>query len=181
MLHDKTHRITQNGVQKMEYREVLILGRPYIQATLWLVKTRTRAAVKGGEKIYERYIINVPPELGKKLNPRGEKKVPILAYLTRPWIHQLIQLDPEDPIYRNLPTEAKVELYYQGLDPLEKPRGTTVFIAAEEEKIKQLGLDPTKPITIDDIIEAIHKQLLTEFQENKKGKMKEPLTASPRT
>ena len=161
----------------MEYREVLILGRPYIQTTLWLVKTKTRATLKGEKRSYERYIINVPRELGERLNPRGEKKVPILAYLTRPWIHQLIRLDPEDPIYMGLPAEAKTELYYQGLDPQKKPQGRTIFIAAEEEKIKQLGLDPTKPITLDDILEAIQRKLLVGLQAEKTSR---PLPASPR-
>jgi len=80
-----------------------MLGRPYLQATLLLVKTTTKS--KG--KTYDRYMINVPRWLGEKLNPRGERKVPVLAYLTRPWIHQLLPLDPEDPIYRSLPEEVR--------------------------------------------------------------------------
>ena len=136
-------------------REAIILGRPYIQATLLLVKTTTRS--KG--RIYDRYIINVPRELGERLNPRGERKVPVLAYITRPGIHQLLPLDPEDPIYRSLPQEARTELYYQGLDPTAKPRGRTVFIAAEEEEVRSLGLDPEKPITLKDVIKAVERKL----------------------
>ncbi len=139
-------------------REVIILGRPYIQATLLLVKTRTRS--KG--RTYDRYLINIPRELGEKLNPRGERKVPILAYLARPWIHQLLPLDPKDPIYKSLPEEAKTELYYQGLDPQKKPQDRTVFIAAEESEIRMLGLDPDRPLTLSDVVEAIHRKLQEE-------------------
>jgi len=139
-------------------REVIILGRPYLQTTLLLVKTTTKS--KG--KTYDRYLINVPRWLGEKLNPRGERKVPVLAYLTRPWIHQLLPLDPEDPIYRSLPEEARVELYYQGLDPARKPRGRVVFIAAEEDEVKALGLDPNRPLTLEDVIRAVERRLTTE-------------------
>ncbi len=136
-------------------REVLILGRPYIQATLLLVKTTTRS--KG--RVYDRYVVNVPRELGERLNPRGERKVPLLAYITRPWIHQLLPLDPGDPIYTSLPREARVELYYQGLDPTAKPRGRVVFIAAEEDEVRSLGLDPEKPLTLKDVIKAVERRL----------------------
>ncbi len=136
-------------------REAIILGRPYIQATLFLVKTTTRS--KG--RTYDRYLINVPRDLAERLNPRGERKVPVLAYVTRPWIHQLLPLDPEDPIYRSLPPEARIEIYYQGLDPTRNPRGRTVFIAADEEEVRSLGLDPEKPITLKDVVAAVERKL----------------------
>ena len=136
-------------------REAIILGRPYIQATLLLVKTTTRS--KG--RTYDRYLINVPRDLAERLNPRGERKVPVLAYVTRPWIHQLLPLDPEDPIYRSLPPEARIEIYYQGLDPTRNPRGRTVFIAADEEEVRSLGLDPEKPITLKDVVAAVERKL----------------------
>lgn len=85
--------------------------------------------------------------------------MPVLAYITRPWIHQLLPLDPEDPIYRSLPPEARTEIYYQGLDPTRKPRGRTVFIAANEEEVRSLGLDPEKPITLKDVVAAVERKL----------------------
>lgn len=138
--------------------EVLILGRPYIQAVLPLVRTRTRS--RG--RVYERYVINVPRSLGERLNPRGERKVFLLAYLTRPWVHQLLPLEPDDPIYRSLPPEARVELYYQYRDPTRRPRGRTVFIAAEEHEIRELGLDPEKPLTLRDVVAALRERLARE-------------------
>ncbi len=126
-----------------------------MQAALTLVRTRTRS--KG--RIYDRYVINVPRELGVRLNTRGERKVPLLAYLTRPWIHQLLPLDPGDPVYTSLPREAKVELYYQGLDPTAKPRERVVFIAAEEDEVRELGLDPEEPLTLKDIVSAVEERL----------------------
>ncbi|MEB3806324.1 MAG: hypothetical protein GSR73_02260 [Desulfurococcales archaeon] len=141
-----------------EAMEVVILGRPYLQVVLPLVKTRTRSR----NRVYERYVINVPRWLGEKLNPRGERKVFVLAYITKPWIHQLLPLDPDDPIYTRLPEEAKTELYYQGRDPTAKPKSRVVYIAAEEEEVKQLGLDPEKPITLRDIVEAVLEKTVKE-------------------
>ena len=141
-----------------EAMEVVILGRPYLQVVLPLVKTRTRSR----NRVYERYVINVPRWLGEKLNPRGERKVFVLAYITKPWIHQLLPLDPDDPIYTRLPGEAKTELYYQSRDPTAKPKSRVVYIAAEEEEVKQLGLDPEKPITLRDIVEAVLEKTVKE-------------------
>ena len=142
-----------------EIRETVILGRPYILTVLPLVKTTTRS--KG--RVYERYVINVPRSLGERLNPRGERKVFLLAYITRPWVHQLLPLEPDDPIYRNLPEEAKRELYYQYRDPLAKPRSRVTFIAAEEDELRELGLDPTKPVTLKDVVEAIRERVRLEL------------------
>ena len=141
-----------------ETSEALILGRPYILAVLPLVRTRTRS--RG--RVYERYVINVPRSLGERLNPRGERKVFLLAYITRPWVHQLLPLEPDDPIYRSLPREAKLELYYQHRDPTRRPRSRTVFIAAEEHEVRELGLDPTKPITLEDVVEKVREKLARE-------------------
>lgn len=141
-----------------EVEEAIILGRPYLLTVLPLVKTRTQS--KG--RTYERYVINVPRSLGEALNPRGDRKVFVLAYLTRPWVHQLLPLEPEDPVYKSLPEEAKTELYYQHRDPLKRPRSRVVFIAAEEHELQELGLNPEKPITLKDVVKAVKEKLRRE-------------------
>ena len=131
--------------------EVIVLGRPYILTYLSLLKTRS--TVKG--YVYDRYVINVPRALGERLNPRGEKKVFLLAYITRPPPYYLLNLELNDPVYWILPEEARKELYYHYRDPAGRPKSRVVFIAAEEDELRELGLDPTKPITLRDVIEAL--------------------------
>ena len=135
--------------------QVIILGRPYIH-TLGVVK-KQKTTVRG--KTYYRYVLTLPrPVLEELISPKDE--APVLAYVARASHLNLLFWEEEDDLWVGLPLEARTELYYQGRAP-EKPKSRIVFIAAEEDEIRSLGLNPEKPITLKDVVKAIEEKLAT--------------------
>ncbi len=136
--------------------EALILGRPY-RLTLARVK-RQKTTVRGKE--YGRLTVSIPRE-DLEWILRGDKEAYAIAFLARASTINLLNFDTtNDPLWKALPKEAKIELYYHGLAP-QKPKGRIVLIAAEEDEVRSLGLDPDKPITLKDLVEAARSRLAT--------------------
>jgi len=136
--------------------EIILLGRPY-RLTLARVKRR-KTRVRGKE--YERPDISVPRE-DLEWVLRGGKEAVAIVLLARASTVNLLDWAEEDELWRALPQEARTELYYHGQAP-EKPSSKVVLIAAEEEELRRLGLDPLKPITLEDIIRAVREKILPE-------------------
>ncbi len=133
--------------------EALILGRLY-NNTLGVAK-KQKTTIRG--KTYYRYTLSLPREVLERLLD-GKNEVPVLVYIARASHLNLLVWDEEDILWTRLPEEAKTELYYQGRAPT-KPAGRVVFIAAEEEEVRRLGLDPEKPVTLKDVIRAVEKRI----------------------
>lgn len=133
--------------------EALILGRSYTN-TLGIAK-RQKTTIRG--KTYYRYTLSLPREVLERLLD-GKNEAPVLVYIARASHINLLVWDEEDILWTRLPEEAKTELYYQGRAPA-KPAGRVVFIAAEEEEVRRLGLDPEKPIALKDVVKAVERRL----------------------
>ena len=73
----------------------------------------------------------------------------------------LLNWDKEDELWHALPQEARTELYHHDQAP-RKPSSRIVMIAAEEHGIKQLGLDPERPLTLADLEKAIRRKITLE-------------------
>ena len=145
-------------MQRETVPETLILGRPY-RLTLARVR-RQKTTVRGKE--YTRLAVSIPREDLEAMLGGGEEAYTIV-YMARASTVNLLNWDREDELWNALPIEAKIELYYHGQAPT-KPPGRIVMIAAEEDKIRQLGLDPEKPITLNDIVNAVKRRLQAEAQ-----------------
>jgi len=140
---------------------------------------RQRKRLASGEtREYTIYRVNVPKELAEKLGLEGEDI--ILAFILRPrWFHLFDWSNPEvaRELLPRLTREERLELCAT-LAPEtvcgdKKPH----LILASPQELRRLGLDPSKPITLEDLVEAVRRKLLAELQEEKTSK---PLPASPR-
>ncbi len=139
---------------------VWIAGRLHAKTYLRLRAKRVRA--KGRE--YVQYYISVPkpiaealaqgdlPELG------GDGLLLTIYSAPSPWFHAL---NWSTLPMRDLPEGIEKEIKALRLHELGKP---LTLIPAKPEDIKQLGLDPEKPITLEDLVEAVRKRVQAEPQ-----------------
>ena len=134
---------------------VWIVGRLHVRAPLYLRAKRVRA--RGRE--YVQYYISVPKPIayalshGKPPEPGGEG-LPLTVYATpSPWYHlvdwSLIPM-------RELPLRIKKEIKALRLDSIGEP---LVLIPARPEELKELGLDPRQPLTLEDIVEKVREKI----------------------
>ncbi len=136
-----------------EYSEVVIAGRRYV--VLELPVRPKRARVKGRE--YIQHYINLPKWLAMKLYVMAEEdpgaELPVVMLIApAEWYHGILWEKMPERAWKTIPEKARKELEALGLSPkLNKP----VYIVADEEEIRGLGLDPSKPITLKDVMERI--------------------------
>jgi len=129
-------------------------GRKYVVAPL-LIKPR-RVKAKGRE--YIQHIIYIPRPIAKTLYTLAERspeeELPILALITpATWFHVLNWKQEPIHAYNQLPREIKLELQALGLAPKHEHMPLTIL--AKPQEIKELGLDPSKPITLEEIMKKI--------------------------
>ena len=139
---------------------VTLAGRRYLLMPL-TVKAK-KAGAKG--RSYTQYYISLPKRLarellGERLPEPGSEGIPITVLATKsPWHHLLdwSKLPKDD-----LPERMEKEIKALTLDNPNKP---LTLIPADPEKLKQLGLDPEKPLTLEDLEEALRRKVLAELQ-----------------
>ncbi len=129
-------------------------GRKYVVAPL-LIKPR-RVKAKGRE--YIQHMVYIPRPIAKTLYSQAERspeeELPILALITpATWFHVLNWKQEPIHAYNQLPREIKLELEALGLSPQKEIIAATIL--ATPMKIKELGLDPSKPITLDELEKKI--------------------------
>ncbi|MEB3760766.1 MAG: hypothetical protein GSR72_02210 [Desulfurococcales archaeon] len=120
----------------------------------------------GEERTYAIYRIDLPKELAENtlgLKP-GEEDM-ILAFFTQAkWYHLFNWSDPEvaEEILPRL-TEKELTELCATLAPETICKGKKPHIlVARPEDLKDLGLDPKRPITLEDLIEAVKEKLIRE-------------------
>ena len=135
-------------------------GRKYVVTPL-LIKPRR---VKARGKEYIQHMMYIPCTIAKTLyslaerNP--EEELPILALITpATWFHVLNWKQEPIHAYKQLPRKIKLELEALGLSPLKEMIAITTLTTPT--KIKELGLDPSKPITL----EELEKKILEKHKE----------------
>ena len=155
--------VSEEELREMHAKPYIIAGRPYTLAYLNLKAKRVKA--KGRE--YRQYYINMPRQLAEAILERAGREPPepgstgilLTAIVTpSPWYHAL---DWSSIPMDDLPEKIEKEIKALGLHQLDKP---LTLIPADPEKLRQLGLDPEKPITLEDLVEAVKRRLLAEAQ-----------------
>ncbi|MEB3779430.1 MAG: hypothetical protein GSR85_04280 [Desulfurococcales archaeon] len=139
---------------------------PAIPLVVKPYKSRKRLRT-GEEREYTIYRINLPKSLATRLGLEGEGEDIILAYLTHAkWFHLFDWSNPEvlGEVLPRLTEREKLELCAT-LAPQQVCQGKKPHILlASPEDLKSLGIDPGKPITLEDLVEAIKRKTLAELQ-----------------
>lgn len=153
--------VSEQDLREMHAKPYILAGRRYTLAYLRLRVKRVKA--KGRE--YRQYYINLPRQLaeailesaGREPPEPGTSGVLLTAIVTpSPWYHAL---DWSSIPMDDLPERIEKEITALGLHQLDKP---LALIPADPDKLRQLGLDPEKPITLEDLIEAVRRKVLAE-------------------
>ncbi len=122
-------------------------GRKYIVSPL-LVKPR-RVKAKGKE--YVQHIIYIPRSIAKTLYSHARiplrEELPVITMIApTAWYHVLNWKEEPVHAFNQLPQDIKLELEALGLAP--KHEYIPLTILAKPQEIKELGLDPGKPVTL---------------------------------
>jgi len=130
-----------------EFSRVTIAGREYLVLNL-TVKPKK---VKSKGKEYIQHYINLPKWISKILyeeageNP--ETELPIVTLIApAEWYHGILWDEMPERAWKTIPNKIRQELEALGLS--RKPR-KTVFIAATEEELKELELNPNDIISLE--------------------------------
>ena len=151
--------------------EALLMGHRFLLTVLSARPRRVRS--KGRE--YWQYNIPIPADLARRLLQMAGEEPGTLLPLTiimgpSPWYHLINWSAPEsDSLYRRIPNKHRREIEALGL----RGGGPIVLIPARPEQLRELGLDPEEPVTLDDIVEKIRERVKRELKAKK--------AASPRT
>ncbi len=143
-----------NAVQGVMRITLLLPTRPY----------KTRKKLRTGEKEYTTHRITIPVEAAKKLGLREGATALIVTLEEARWYHLLDWNNPEvaEELWNKLTREQQLRVCQAGLAPPQlcdnrKP----ITVLAKPEDMESLGLDPGKPVTLEDIIEAVKGKLPT--------------------
>ena len=139
-------------------RAVPLVVKSYLQ------RKRLRS---GGEGIYAIYRIDLPKELAEGvLGLRPGEEDMILAFFTEAkWYHLFNWSDPE--VAREL-LPRLTEMERLGLCATLAPETVCGgmrphILVAKPDELKELGLDPEKPITLQDLMEKIEERIKREL------------------
>ncbi len=143
------------GIQLREYGvgSIIVAGREYLSLEL-LVRPK-KAGARG--KTYLQYVATIPKPVALELYRRAKEKedteLPVIALISpAEWYHGLLWYKMKNTLPR-LPKNIKKELTALGINPEDKDQ--TVLVIAKKKQLEQLGLDPSKPITLDEIMKKI--------------------------
>jgi len=142
-----------NSLKDYGAGRVVIAGREYI--TVELVMRPKKAGAKG--KTYLQYVATIPKPVALKLYEiAGEKPdttLTLTTYLSpAPWYTGLLW-SKNDKTYKRLPPDIKKELTALGINPEDQDQ--TILVIAKKKQLEKLGLNPDKPITLEELQEKI--------------------------
>jgi len=148
---------------QVERTRLRIAGRQYLLLTS---SARPRRVRSKGHTYYQ-YTLNIPrsilPRLLDEAGASEGQLLPLTILLTTsPWHHLIDWSQMPMGAWTDLPKNIRKELEALGLDPTA--REERILISATRSQIQQLGLDPEKPITLNDIVNAVKRKLLAEAQ-----------------
>ncbi|MEB3861183.1 MAG: hypothetical protein GSR84_03060 [Desulfurococcales archaeon] len=120
----------------------------------------------GEEREYTIYRINLPKNLAETLGLEDGEDL-ILAYIAQAkWYHLFDWSNPEvlREVLPRLTEKERLELCAT-LAPEKVCEGRRPHIlVASPEELRQLGLDPDRPLTLEDLVEAVKRKVLAEAQ-----------------
>ena len=140
-----------------ERSRIRIAGREFLLLTTSARPRRVRS--KG--YTYHQYTLNIPrsllPRLLEEAGASEGQVLPLTIILAAsPWHHLIDWKSMPRGAWNDLPEKIRKELESLGLDPQGDGR---VLIPARPEDLGQLGLDPEKPVTLEDVVEAVKRRL----------------------
>ena len=120
----------------------------------------------GEEREYTIYRINLPKNLAETLGLEDGEDL-ILAYIAQAkWYHLFDWSNPEvlREVLPRLTERERLELCAT-LAPEKVCEGRRPHIlVAHPEELRQLGLDPERPLTLEELVEAIRRKVLAEVR-----------------
>ncbi len=144
-----------------QFGKVSLLGRSYMVAILRLKKRTVRA--KG--RLYPHYYINVPRSLANWVEEHPQAKdpetgepadeIPVVLLMAPADWHHLLVWRADSWLWNRIPRLARQELEALALDPKGEE---TILIPAKKNQLEKLGLDTSKPITLEDLKKALEKK-----------------------
>jgi len=147
--------------EKSELEEVLGPVEPpkpleWVPVIASLGIERKRVRLRSGEtRVYESYRVRLPKEIVEKLGLRGESTV--LLQVARPrWYHLLdYREEPFRTRFKQIKKPwIKAEICLLGLAPQDLCKDyKTITVIASEQELRELGLEPGKPITLRELLE----------------------------
>ncbi len=140
-----------------EHSEVLVAGRRYLVLEVSVKPKKVRS--KGKE--YLQYYVNLPKKIAEKLySLAGEDvdvELPVVMFVApAEWYHGILWEEMPERAWKTIPSRVREELEALGLG---RSRRKPVLIAATEEELRELGLDPIKPITLRELKRKIIEQI----------------------
>ncbi len=140
-----------------EYSEVLVAGRRYLVLEVSVKPKKIRS--KGKE--YLQYYVNLPKKIAEKLYSLAKEdmdvELPVVMFVApAEWYHGILWEEMPERAWKTIPSRVREELEALGLG---RSKRKPVLIAATEEELRELGLDPTKPITLRELKRKIIEQI----------------------
>ena len=133
----------------------------------------SHTTVKGHK--YKRAYAKIPIEIAEQI-AREKKSTHVVVLIGKAsHLHAQYWETQDDILWKRLDPKIREELEILG--NTEWSPSMVTLIPATREQLEELGLDPSQPVTFQDIVEAIQRKLLVELQAEKTSK---PLPASPR-
>ncbi len=137
----------------LEYSEAILAGRRYLVFEISVKPKKVR--IRNRE--YIQHYINLPKQLVVKLYEMAEEdpgtELPVVILIApAEWFHGILWEEMPKRAWKTIPEKARKELEALGLS---REQCKPVYIIAMEEEIKELGLDPNKPITLKELKEKI--------------------------
>ena len=114
-----------------------------------------RTTVRG--RVYWRLHLRLPTQLAGELLGGGGRRGYAVALVARAThLHLQYWDDSGDPLWRALPEAYRRELEILGLT--EWSPDEVILIPATPGELRELGLNPGKPLTLRDIVEAARRR-----------------------
>jgi len=115
----------------------------------------TKTTVKG--RTYKRAHAKIPIELAETLAGGKNKTYVVILVGRASHLHAQYWDARDDPLWARLDPKLREELEILG--NTEWSPSEVTLIPARPEQLRELGLDPDQPLTLEDVVEAVRRRL----------------------
>ena len=120
----------------------------------------TTTIVKGHR--YKRAHAKIPLNVAESLTGGKKRTYAVILIGKATYLHAQYWDSKEDIIWRRLDPIIRGELEILG--STEWSPDEVILIPARPQELRQLGLDPSRLITLEDLVESVRRKTLTETQ-----------------
>ncbi len=118
----------------------------------------TTTTVKGRK--YKRAHAKIPLDIAEELTGGKKRAYAVILIGKATHLHAQYWDTKDDIIWSRLDPLIREEL--EVLGSTEWSPDEVILIPARPEELKRLGLDPGKPVTLDDLVDAIRRKVVAE-------------------